>query len=157
MSAEPLRRLHPSAVTLWRLETLWRGATLAVPALVLEILADLPLPTGVITGLIAVVTVGLALALPPLRYRAWGFTLRSGDLYLERGVLFRTVSIIPHSRIQHVDTQHGPIERWLVLASVVVYTAGTRGAILEIPALAAGQAEELRDRLVALSGRGDAV
>ncbi len=64
---------------------------------------------------------------------------------------------MPHARIQHVDTRHGPIDRWLGLASLVVFTAGTRGAILAIPALEAAEAEDLRDRLAALSGSGDAV
>jgi membrane protein YdbS with pleckstrin-like domain len=40
---------------------------------------------------------------------------------------------------------------------VVVYTAGSRGAIVTIPALGRAQAEALRDRLAELSGAGDAV
>ncbi len=72
-------------------------------------------------------------------------------------MLFRTTSIVPHARIQHVDTRHGPIDRWLGLAGVVVFTAGNRGAILTIPALEAEEAEEIRDRLAAQSGVGDAV
>jgi hypothetical protein len=39
----------------------------------------------------------------------------------------------------------------------VVFTAGQRGAIITIPALAAPEAEKIRDRLAAQSGVGDAV
>jgi membrane protein YdbS with pleckstrin-like domain len=39
----------------------------------------------------------------------------------------------------------------------VVFTAGHRGAIITIPALDADEAEEIRDRLAAQSGVGDAV
>lgn len=156
-SAPGMRRLDPAAVTYWRLDTLWRGAVLAAPALALELTTTIPLPSGLIAGTIAALTVALTLFVPPLRYAAWGFALRESDLYLEHGVLSRTSSIVPLARIQHVDTRHGPIHRRLGLAAVVVYTAGTRGAVLEIPALRTAEAEALRDRLVALSGAGDAV
>ena len=153
----PLDRLAPAAVMYWRLDTLWRGLIPTIGALALELTLSTPLPPGTIGGGIAIVTVLLALLVPPLRYRAWGFALREHDLYLEHGVLFRVASIVPHARIQHVDTRHGPLHRRLGLAAVVVFTAGTRGAILEIPALDGEEAEAIRDRLAALSGAGDAV
>lgn len=152
-----LRPLHPRAITLWRLAALGRGAVFAAGAAGLEWALELPLPTGVIATTIAVTAVLLAAFLPPLQYDAWRFALRESDLYLRRGVLFRTTSIVPHARIQHVDTRHGPLDRWLGLAAVVVFTAGTRGAILTIPALGARDAERVRDSLAALSGAGDAV
>ena len=152
-----LRSLDGKAVTLWRLTSLGRAALLAAVAIGAEILLDLPVPTGLLTGAVAVLGVTAAMVVPGLRYRAWGFALRDRDVYLRHGVLFRTTSIVPHSRIQHVDTRHGPVDRWLGLASVVIFTAGSRGAIIAIPALEAGEAEAIRDRLVAQSGVGDAV
>ena len=152
-----LRSLDDRAVTLWRLATLGRGAVFTGMAIAGELLVDLPIPTGVLSVAVAVLTLAAAGVWPTLRYRAWGFALRSDDVYLRHGVLFRTTSIVPHARIQHVDTRHGPVDRWLGLASVVVFTAGHRGAVLSIPALAADEAEEIRDRLAAQSGVGDAV
>lgn len=158
-SAAPpeLRRLDGRAVALWRLSSLWRGGLLTAGAVFIERVAVPSVPTGVLAGAVAVLAVVVAVVVPPLRYRAWGFALRDTDLYLRNGVLFRTTSIVPNARIQHVDTRHGPLDRWLGLASVVVFTAGHRGAIIAIPALAADEAEEIRDRLAARSGVGDAV
>lgn len=150
-------KLHPRAVTLWRIVALGRGLGLAALALLGERLAPLPLPYGVIPGALAALTFLYALLVPPLRYRAWSFVLRDEDLYLRHGILFRTTSLVPHVRVQHVDTRHGPIDRWLGLADLVVYTAGTRGATIPIPALGREDAESLRDRLARLSGAGDAV
>lgn len=152
-----IRSLHPRAITLWRLAALARGAIFTATAIALELALDLPGPRGIVPTLLAVATVTAAAFVPPLRYRRWRFALRASDLYLQRGVLFRTTSIVPHARIQHVDTRHGPLDRWLGLAEVVVYTAGTRGAVVSIPALAGEDAEDVRDRLAALSGAGDAV
>lgn len=152
-----LQRLHPRAVTMFRIGSLGRGALVSGFVLAGEWLIGTPLPFGVPALAVAALTVVNVLVVPPLRYRAWGFALRDTDLYLRHGVLFRNTSIVPHARIQHVDTRHGPIDRWLGLAELVVFTAGTRGAIIAIPALGRGQAESLRDHLAALSGAGDAV
>lgn len=152
-----LRTIHEKAITLWRLTTLGRGAVITGMAIGAELLFELPVPVGLLSAAAAVLTVAAAAIFPGLRYRAWRFALRDRDVYLRRGVLFRTTSIVPHARIQHVDTRHGPIDRWLGLARVVVFTAGTQGAIITIPALAADEAEEIRDRLAAQSGVGDAV
>lgn len=149
--------LDPRAVTLWRLSYLFRGAIFVASALAGDVIVDLPGPRGLLPLTLAVITLVVAVLAPPMRYRAWGYRLREDDLFLRHGVLARTSSIVPHARIQHVDTRHGPIDRWLGLAEVVIYTAGTRGAILSIPALDRATADTLRDRLAALSGAGDAV
>jgi uncharacterized protein len=153
----PLVALAPGAVRLWRIEGLLRGALVAGGVLVADWFLRPPVPLGLAGAVVAALAVATVVLVPPLRYRAWGFSLRDTDLYLRHGVWFRTTSIVPHARIQHVDTRHGPVERWLGLAELVVYTAGVRGAIISIPALERETAESLRDQLAALSGAGDAV
>jgi uncharacterized protein len=149
--------LHPRATTLFRIAGIGRGAFLTAGVLLAEWGLEPATPFLLPTLVTAVLVLVSAAVIPPLRYRAWGFALRGSDLLLRYGVLFRTVSIVPHARIQHVDTRRGPLERWLGLSELVVYTAGVRGAILSIPGLSTSRADELRDRLVALSGAGDAV
>lgn len=152
-----LERLDQRAITLWRITSLGHGALGTALVLGAEWLFDVPLPFGLATTAAAILAVLIAAFVPPLRYGAWGYSVREHDVFIRRGVLFRTTSLLPHTRIQHVDTRHGPVDRWLGLAEVVVFTAGTRGARVSIPALEAEQAERVRDRLAALSGAGDAV
>lgn len=152
-----LDRLDPRAVTLWRISYAVRGALFIAIALATELFLDVPLLAGVLAAFVAVITALITAFAPPMRHRAWGYRLRENDLLLRHGILTRTTSIIPHARIQHVDTRHGPIDRWLGLAEVVVFTAGTRGAVISIPGLDGTTAEGIRDRLAALSGAGDAV
>ena len=73
--------------------------------------------------------------------------MRDDDLYLERGVLTRVNTVVPFVRVQHVDTQRGPVERAVGLASVVVYTAGSRGADVTIPGLTPDRADALQEKL----------
>ena len=49
-----------------------------------------------------------------------------------------------------MDTRTSPLQRWLGLSSLVIYTAGTRGADVEIPGLTADDAERLREELAEL-------
>lgn len=152
-----LRSLDAKAVTLWRLDTAGWGLGLIVLAAVAEIALDLPFREGILTIPMAIAVITIIIVVPPIRHEAWRFALREDHIYLRHGVLFRTTSIVPYARIQHVDTRHGPLDRWLGLASLVIFTAGTRGAIITIPALPAEESERLRDHLAALSGAGDAV
>ncbi|WP_136715355.1 PH domain-containing protein [Halorientalis salina] len=105
-------------------------------------------------GISPLLGVGLALVLIPLvvlyvlaLYRRWRYELQSDALELERGVVTQVETAVPYVRVQHVDTQRDPLDRVLGLGSVVVYTAGSRGADVSIPGLTAEDARELRNRL----------
>jgi len=89
-----------------------------------------------------------AVWLPTFQYERWGYLLRDEDLLITSGVLLRRVSAIPTYRIQHVDTQQGPLEQWLGLASVHVHTASGLGGRGTIPGLWVADAESLRDTLI---------
>ena len=102
----------------------------------------------VVAGLLAFVLFAAAVWLPSLSFDRWGYLLRADDLLIVRGVLVRRVTTIPMHRIQHVDTQQGPLEQWLGLARVHVHTASGLGADGVIPGLLLGDAEALRDVLV---------
>lgn len=91
--------------------------------------------------------VGHALA----HYRRWRYEVRADALYLDRGVVTRVKTVVPHVRIQHVDVSRGPLERALGLSSVVVYTAGSRGADVTVPGLPPGRADDLQSRLKGLA------
>ena len=92
-----------------------------------------------------------------LRYRAWLYQVRADSLYLERGVLTHRRTHVPYVRIQHVDTSRGPIERSLGLSTLVVYTAGSRGADVSIPGLVPEEASDLQQRVkqLAIDADGD--
>ncbi|MGY1519217.1 PH domain-containing protein [Luteimonas sp. A482] len=71
-----------------------------------------------------------------------------GDGYaLRRGRLWRQETFVPRSRVQHLDIQHGPIERHFKLSTLVIHTAGSRNNSVATPGLDAQDAERLRDHL----------
>lgn len=153
----PFEALDRRVVTAWRFRIAVQTIVLSVVAAVVAGEAGLaagPLAAG---AAVFVAGVSLLIVVPPARYRAWSYRVGRSDLVLRRGMLWRAVSVVPHARIQHVDTRRGPVERWLGLARVVIFTAGSTGAVLTIPGLALAVAESLRDRLAVLGGGDDAV
>lgn len=147
--------LHPQVVLAWRLSGLFTALLVTAIVAALESLVLAPqdlalIAPGVIVGLSAIITLGLALSWPGLRYRHWRWQIEPDRVLIERGVLWRFRSLIPRVRIQHVDTRTSPLQRWLGLSSLIIYTAGTRGADVEIPGLAAADAEALREGLARL-------
>jgi membrane protein YdbS with pleckstrin-like domain len=143
-----------------RVQLLWFGAVVLGASLLAGgfVLLDrflLSIPLDYVAGgWILLVLIGGVHTL--LRYRRWGFTLEGDSLFLVRGVVTRVDTSVPYVRVQHVDTQRGPIERSVGLASVVVYTAGSRGADIEVPGLRPERATELRERLRDLAVESEA-
>ena len=93
------------------------------------------------------------LTYPRRAYHEWGYRIDDRVLELRHGVWFKVIELLPLSRLQHVDLHRGPLERWLGLASLILYTAGTHNASLTIPGLPAAQALLLRDRLVEIGAQ----
>jgi membrane protein YdbS with pleckstrin-like domain len=146
--------LDPRVQRLWQVNAavgwvVW----IALAAVVLLVLERSPWWAGI--G--ALPAVAYVAQVPPRRYRHFTFRVDASDVRVAHGWLWRTESVVLHSRIQHVDTRQGPVERMLGLATVVVFTAGSVGAMVGIAGLAAARADALRDQLVRLSGTDDAV
>ena len=95
-----------------------------------------------------------ALWFPTLAFARWAWVIRDSDLLIARGVWVRSITAIPVSRIQHVDTQQGPVEQWMGLARVQIHTASGVGGDGVIPGLRKAEAEALRDTLIQVSGDG---
>ena len=71
-------------------------------------------------------------------------------------MLWRSVSSVPRSRVQHTDVSQGPIERLFELSTLIIYTAGTEHASISLSGLPRATALEIRDHLIE-GGQDDAV
>ena len=153
MKAEPAERLDPRAKTLWRITgalgalPILAGGTLASWALLR--VAEVPLLVGVlpILAVVALLVVSVGVV-PGLRWRRWRYEIREDEVDLQRGIVWISRTLVPLARIQHVDTQSGPLQRRFGLATVVFYTAAGAN---QIPELSAPVAAEVRDRIAELT------
>lgn len=114
--------------------------------------ADAPrFAVWIIAGAWAAFTTGLGWWLqrwPAIAYRHTSYTVNPEGIQIRRGVLWRTVIRVPRSRVQHTDVTEGPLERRFGLGTLVIYTAGTRHAKVELRGLDHGRAFRVRDHLL---------
>jgi membrane protein YdbS with pleckstrin-like domain len=155
LKSEPKQRLDPRAKLLWRIT----GVLQAVPVLVGGAFGSYVLYASAALYLAVLPTLGaLALAvllvrvLPDLLWRRWRYEIRPLEIDLQRGFVRVTRTLVPMARVQHVDTQRGPLQRRLGLSTVVFYTAAGPN---EIPQLAQQRAAEVRDRIAELTRTAD--
>ncbi len=105
------------------------------------------LSSGILSLILLFSGIILSFILPQLAYKFWWFDVKENELYVERGIFTRIRTVVPYSKIQHIDVQQSILDRFFNLAKLVLYTAGTRGADIIIPGLPLEYAESLRDSL----------
>lgn len=137
-----IRSLNPKKKYLW---TFTGALIMLMPGAVL---------TALLYGRIGPASTVFPVVLPVLgalyglkRYGNWGFEIRDDHLYIQHGVLKKTYSMVPFVRVQHVDTDRGPVDRALGLSTLRVYTAGSKGADIKIPGIEKTEASDLQKKL----------
>lgn len=144
----PWRRVSPKYIVVDLVGTLIGAVVMVVAASIA------PFLTGIvwlwaIPGALAVIFL-VTLVLTPRRVRAIGYRLREDDLLFRKGLMFRRVVAVPYGRMQLVDINRGPLDRAVGLSELKFVTAAAASGVV-LPGLPEAEAEELRDRLVALA------
>ena len=117
-----------------------------VAAVVLYVTLDRPwLLLVMVPGLLGAVVMAF---LVPAQVAAIGYAEREDDLIVRRGVMFRSLTVVPYGRMQYVDVTAGPVDRALGLATVRLHTASA-ASDATVPGLTTEAAALLRDRLTA--------
>lgn len=148
-----MNSLHPSIKTVWSIRYLIRTLSFSFFFLIAEILLIRNyfiywfLPIGYATGILFITGIIISIVYTQLKYRCWKFEVRDEELLLVRGVITKITTIAPFTRVQHLDVEQHILERMFGIGTLVVYTAGTRGADIIIPGLPIEYAEDLRDKL----------
>ena len=100
---------------------------------------------------VAAIVLGCAAGGYALGVRSWRFTawrLDALGLRVRRGRWFQSETLVPRSRVQHLDFERGPIERRYGLATLVIHTAGTRMHALRQAGFLEADALALREALI---------
>jgi uncharacterized protein len=98
--------------------------------------------------------VGVALGVvgPSVLWRRWRYEIRSEEIDLRHGLFTVKRTLVPIRRVQHVDTESGPLQGTFQLATVSFHTAA---GSTKIPALLRGEAETVRRRVAELTRTRD--
>lgn len=152
MRKEPTNRISEKGLRVWRIY----GVFQTLIAFIIGIGASvINYFTGNFTWLyIVITTVVLIIAylfiylFPKVRWMRWRYEVREQEIELQHGLFVVKRTLVPMVRVQHVDTEQGPILRKYDLASITISTAATNHII---PALITAEADELRGRISILA------
>ena len=84
--------------------------------------------------------------MPQLEVPRMKYAVRLQDINYRRGVFSTKTTSAPFRRMQHAETNRGPLERMFDLASLSVFTAA--GQAIQIRGLSPETAETLRDHVL---------
>ncbi|MFI9401162.1 PH domain-containing protein [Nocardia sp. NPDC052316] len=156
--ADPAWRPSPKAKLLWTVQGALVWVVPFAAQLVWAILDSEHRRWQLVVLLVTLVLAVLHIAVVPWwRYAVHRWEVTEEAVYTRVGWLSQESRVAPISRVQTVDTERGPLERLLGLATVTVTTASSAGAV-QISALDLPVAEETVTRLtrIAAQHRGDA-
>lgn len=144
-----LTELHPNYRTALRIRTTLAVIPLIIAGFVAEtVLAEVnPFPYGTIIGAVVFAALVLVIRLPARRYVARGFQLSEDRLRVVRGILWRSDTVVPFGRVQHIDVDQGPLDRALGIATLTVHTAGNHNASVRLPGLGLETANQMRETI----------
>lgn len=137
----------PVSPKLTTARTIGAAVSCLVPALGFLIAALLSKFLWLLIGV--AVSVGLfvwLLWLIPRQVRAIGYATAESDFMVRKGIMFRSLVVVPYGRIQYVDVNEGPIARKFGIASIQLHTASAQ-TDASLDGLPAADAARLRDRL----------
>lgn len=150
--------LSPRVLWLWRLQAGLVGLVLWAAFAVACALAT-ALPSGVRVAavvLAAAAVVGLVATGTAAVYRGWRYAITDDGVELRHGVVIRHESSIPHFRVQHIDVEQGPLDRWRGIVKLQISTASS-ASDASLPGLEPERAEAVRARILARAEADDGV
>jgi uncharacterized protein len=125
----------------------WLPVALAATLVDALVMPQIDGPYGLLTTTAWLLAVIAVVVFPARRYAHIGYALGEDDLRVARGFLFRTDTIVPFVRVQHIDVGQGPVERRYGLSHLVVHTSGTHNSTVTLPGLPADQAAAMRETI----------
>lgn len=149
------QRVDKKAKTKWRFSRIMALILLVIPIAAVVVFmfyvsddgrsGDIFRIMGWITGGAIVLFQVLSIILyPPIEYIQWAYLIAPDRIEIKKGIFYRTHTVIPISRIQHVAVTQGVLQRPFKLSTVQIHTAGD---VMEIQELNTEVAEEICSKL----------
>ncbi len=163
-SQPAFEQIDPRQITVSRITGLIFAAIVGVGLLVGLTIAAIT--SGVTTVWLVVAVAGALLTLfllwtglmwPVWEFRRTTWRLSETGLEIRRGVFWRHQISVPAARVQHADVTQGPLQRQYELGKLIVNTAGTQNASVELDGIAHTRAIELRNQIISQRISADVV
>lgn len=156
---QPDLPVDPRTIAVWRWGTLLAfmpPVAILLVATTIVTFAGIPFALAFwVAWMLLLMAAGVVVWLyPPTSYRYQRYRVDGTGITIRQGVFWRTQSHLPQARIQHTDVSQSPLQRRYGVATLKLYTAGSRFTRTKLPGLDYSDAVALRDRLQR-EGHGD--
>lgn len=152
MRSEPINRISEKGLRVWRIYGIFQTIVvflIGIGVSVVNFFTGKYVWIYITAGLVVLILAYLLIYLfPKVRWTRWRYEVRDQEIELQHGLFVVKRTLVPMVRVQHVDTEQGPILRNYDLASITISTAATSHTI---PALVTAEADELRGRISVLA------
>ncbi len=147
--ADALTPVHPNYRTVLRITIALALLPLLIGATVLEAVRPFGdiVPAGVFAGPVLLILALFLWRWPNRRYNSRGYDLGTDRLRVARGVWWRSDTVVPFGRVQHIDVDRGPLERAFGLSTIVLHTAGNHNSSVSLPGLLDAEALAMREEI----------
>jgi len=112
------------------------------------LLKDIPQIARLIIATILILMFVWYFAMSRRVFNARSYAVRQKDILYTSGLIFRSTTIIPFNRIQHIEIVSGPIDRMFHLASLKIFTAGGTQSDLSISGLLNSDASKIKSFII---------
>jgi membrane protein YdbS with pleckstrin-like domain len=143
MTERVYKKIHPSAKKLWIINGIifslfTMGIAYVIYHFAHNYISYWPLAIG---GIISLLTIFVH---PFIEYKQWSYCIAEDRVEFTHGIYFSSKTIIPISKIQHLNITQGPVQKFFKLSSLEIYTAGQSH---EIEAIKTSEAEQIVENL----------
>lgn len=147
LSDDSLNPPAPGYLTVLRVRWLRAMALLFAGAVGADlfVIREIGGPVGLLSVAVLLFGIWIVWRTPARQFACLGHQIDDESMRVVRGYLFRTDTIVPLVRIQHIDVGQGPLERFSGVAHLVVHTAGTHNSVVMVPGLEPDAAHAMRD------------
>jgi membrane protein YdbS with pleckstrin-like domain len=148
-SSETWQSVDPNYSKLLRVNlVIWTIVAVLVLGFFIWIMPELKIFFQIVAAAYFLIMIWLFWVWVPKTLKRLKYVLHDEDIQLQKGYLYWRQLAIAANRIQHIEVTQGPLERYLGLASLVIYTAGSIGSDMKLPGLCLETAQEIRVRLL---------
>ncbi|ATP42046.1 hypothetical protein CSE16_19650 [Solibacillus sp. R5-41] len=152
MRAQPKYQLPKKAQTVWRLYGIIQSVILALIAAAVVFFAIKyewsQWISWVAVGIVVLSIILSIIVFPNIRWEIWRYEVREQEIEIQSGLFVVKRTLIPMIRVQHVDTEQGPILKNYNLANISISSAAT---VHTIPMLLTEDADMLRTKISELA------
>lgn len=152
MRKQPNYQLPKKAKIVWRLYGIIQTIILAiVTAGIIFLTKKFDWPEWIMwvsVGIVILSVICSIVIFPSVRWQIWRYEVREQEIEIQSGLFVVTRTLIPMVRVQHVDTEQGPILKKYNVANISISSAAT---VHTIPMLELEEADMLRMKISELA------